>query len=135
MRYLVDTSVWIDYLNDTRDPHVQRLDELLKPPSPVVLTAIVLQEVLQGTRDEAAFRRYRAFFSSQPFIFPLDRLESYIEAASIYQRCRRAGVTIRSTIDCLIAQIVIEHDIILLHNDEDFRRIARIEHRLRETSG
>ncbi len=135
MRYLVDTSVWIDYLNDVPDPHVRFLNELLEPPSPVVLTATVLQEVLQGTRDEATFRRYHAFFASQPFIFPLDRLESHIEAARIYQRCRRAGITIRSTIDCLIARITIEHDAVLLHNDEDFRRIARIEHRLRETSG
>ena len=139
MRYLVDTSVWIDFLNAGSNgnggPHVRLLDGLLEPPSRIVLTPIVLQEILQGTRDEAIFRRYQRFFGSQQFILAADPLESHIEAARIFFHCRRAGVTIRSSIDCMIGRIAIENDAMLLHNDEDFRRIARVTRNLRETSG
>jgi predicted nucleic acid-binding protein len=107
MGYLVDTSAWIDYLRGTDDPHVRRLNALLEPPSAVVLTPVVFQEVLQGARDDATFRTYRTFFGSQRFVFPSDPIRSYVDAARIYQRCRLAGITIRSTIDCLIAQIAI----------------------------
>lgn len=55
MRYLVDTSAWIDYLRGTDDAHVRCLHALLEPPSPVVLTPVVLQELLQGARDDATF--------------------------------------------------------------------------------
>ena len=51
---------------------------------------------------------------------------SHREAAHIYFSCRRKGITIRSTIDCLIAQISIEHDLILLHNDKDFTHMAAV---------
>lgn len=76
----------------------------------------------------------QAFFGSQPLVFPSHPVNSYIEAARIYQRCRQAGITIRSTIDCLIARIAIEHGLVVLHDDEDFRRIARVDRRLKEIS-
>ena len=134
MRYLVDTSAWIDYLRDTDDAHVRRLHALLEPPSPVVLTPVVFPELLQGARDDATFKTHRAFFGSQPFVFQSHPVDSHVEAARIYQRCRQAGVTIRSTIDCLIARIAIEHGLVVLHDDEDFRRIARVDKRLKEIS-
>lgn len=147
-RVLVDTSVWIDYLRDTgrRDdgdpdgahsgsaPHVLRLHELLSPPSPVVLTPVIFQELLQGAADETAFGRYSDYFGSQPFVFPVHPIGTHVEAARLYQRCRRSGITIRSSIDCLIARTAIEHGLILLHNDEDFRHIARVDSRLSEIS-
>jgi predicted nucleic acid-binding protein len=94
---LVDTSAWIDYLRDTDDAHVRRLHSLLEPPSPVVLTPVVFQELLQGARDHATFNTHQAFFGSQPSVFPAHPVSSHIEAARIYQRCRQAGITIRST--------------------------------------
>lgn len=64
--------------------------------------------------------------STQRFYHPWDPVDSYKEAALLYFRCRRGGVTVRSAIDCLIARIAIEHDLFLLHNDTDFENIARI---------
>jgi predicted nucleic acid-binding protein len=62
----------------------------------------------------------------QKFYHPKDQRVSFAEAARIYFNCRRKGVTIRSTIDCIIAQTAIEYDLLLLHNDRDFDAIAKI---------
>ena len=66
------------------------------------------------------------YLGSQPFYHPRDPVESYREAALIYFRCRRAGVTVRSAIDCLIARIAIEHEVIVLHDDRDFENMAGV---------
>lgn len=62
--------------------------------------------------------------SGQSLYHRKDTLSAYTEAARIYFRCWREGITVRSTADCLIARIAIEHDLILLHNDRDFEQIA-----------
>jgi len=65
---------------------------------------------------------------NKPFLFietPKHEKNSYSQAAHIYFTCRRHGITIRSTIDCIIAQLAIEHDLILLHSDRDFEQIAK----------
>ncbi len=66
------------------------------------------------------------YLGSQTFYHPRDPVESHREAAFIYFRCRRAGVTVRSAIDCLIARVVIEHDLVLLHDDRDFEKMAGV---------
>jgi hypothetical protein len=66
------------------------------------------------------------YFSSQRFFHPKDPVESYARAARIYFACCRKGITVRSTIDCLIAQIALEHDLFLLHNDSDFIAMAPV---------
>jgi predicted nucleic acid-binding protein len=65
------------------------------------------------------------YLGSQHFYHPRDPIESYREAALIYFR-RRAGITIRSSVDCLIARVAIEHDLLLLHDDRDFEAMARV---------
>lgn len=124
--YLVDTSVWVDFFNARSVPHVERLKRLLLAGAGVGLTPAIYQEILQGALDEAKFRRFRDYFSSQSFYLPLNPVESHAAAARIYYDCRRKGIPIHSTIDCLIAQTAIEHDLILLHNDRDFERIAEV---------
>jgi predicted nucleic acid-binding protein len=123
---LVDTSVWIDYLGPKPGAAVRRLDQLVDAGEPFALTPLVLQEVLQGVRSAAELKRLRRDLVTQNFLFPLDPIESYVAAAGIYARCRWAGVTPRSSVDCLIAQVAIEHGVPLMHNDEDYDRIARV---------
>ncbi len=123
---LVDTSIWIDYLSTRPGTAAARLDELVTDGTPFALTPIVLEEILQGARSMREFQRLRKNLLTQRFLFPLDAIESYASAANIYFRCRRAGVTPRSTIDCLIAQIAMENGAALLHNDADFDRIATV---------
>jgi hypothetical protein len=129
--FLVDTSVWIDYLRGLPTPAVAKLKRILDDDLPFGISSVILQEILQGTDSEASFRRLEKYFGSQRFYHPADLKESYVEAARLYSRCRRAGVTLRSTIDCLIAQIAIENGLLLLHSDRDFDLLAEVVPELR----
>lgn len=133
--YLVDTSVWIDFFKASRTPAVSLLRTLLQSGSDVGLTPSILQEILQGTRDEQQFSRYQDYFQHQIIYLPADPLESAVAAARLYFVCRRRGIRVRSSNDCLIAQTSIEHGLVLLHDDEDFRRMRQVVEQLRETSG
>ena len=132
--YLVDTSVWIGFFKASKLPAVERLKTLLATGSDVGISTTILQEILQGTANERQFARYRSYFEAQPIYLSMDPIESAISAARTYFDCRRRGITVRSSNDCLVAQTAVEHDLILLHNDEDFRRIAFIVTDLREVS-
>ena len=124
--YLVDTSVWIDYLRDREGPHVTFLEELLRDPQTVGISHIIYMEILQGARDMAAYEDLQTYFSGQRFHGFRDPVEGHAMAGRIYLLCRREGITLRSAIDCLIAQCAIESDLILLHHDRDYSRIASV---------
>lgn len=102
----------------------ERFAGMLDRGYPVGLTSVILQEVVQGVSSEREFERVSDYLGSQTFYHPQDPIESYKEAARMYFDCRRAGITIRSAIDCLIARIAIEHDLLLLHDDRDFENMA-----------
>ncbi|MDT8377194.1 MAG: PIN domain nuclease [Mariprofundaceae bacterium] len=121
---LVDTSVWISLFRQRSTPTSVRLREMLEQGLPFGITSVIYQELLQGAKDESDYQQLQDYLGTQHFCHPLDQVESYASAARIYFDCRRRGVTIRSTIDCLIAQIAIEHQIVLLHEDDDFSRMA-----------
>ena len=123
---LVDTSVWIDYLREQRNEQVVWFEGILEQGIPYGITPVIYQELLQGAESQKSYDRLDEYLSTQHFYEPLDPIESYREAARIYFVCRRSGVTIRSTIDCLIAQIALEHDVLLLHNDRDYEAIGRV---------
>ena len=120
---VVDTSVWIDVLHDTPAPQAQRCVQLIESGEPIALTDVILTEVLQGLRSdrEAALveRHLRAF----P-ILRLEELDDFVLAAKLYRAARRAGVTIRKTLDCLIAAPCVRTGAPLLHADGDFDRLA-----------
>lgn len=124
--YLVDTSVWIDLVRQRKSPAVEKLYELLPDPNTLGMTELIYQEVLQGALHEQDFQALSEYSNEQPFFHPRQAGVSYREAARIYFSCRRKGITIRSTIDSLIAQIAIENDLILLHNDKDFTHMATV---------
>lgn len=105
---------------------VGRFAEMLDRGYPVGLTGVIFQEVVQGVSSMREFDQVSEYLGSQTFYHPQDPVESYREAALIYFRCRRAGVTVRSAIDCLIARVAIEHELMLLHNDSDFENIAKV---------
>ena len=124
--FLVDTSVWVDYLRGTSTQSVEKLQRILDEARPFGITSLIYQEILQGTDSEASFARLDTYLRSQHFYHPQDPLASHAEAARIYFRCRRQGITLRSTIDCLIAQVAIENDLLLLHSDQGFDDIASV---------
>ena len=115
---LVDTSVWIDYFNGTINAETERLDGLLGSGS--LLTGdLVLAELLQGFNRDADFRRARQLMESLPCVDLVGR-ELAIRAAEHFRQLRRRGVTMRKTIDVLIATYCITNDHALLHRDKDF---------------
>lgn len=125
---LVDTSVWIDWLRQGRRPAALLLDRLIDDGD-IVLAPVVVQELLQGARGEPQLTELRAYFGRLPMLEP--SRETYADAGALYARCRWQGVTPRSPHDCLIAQLAIEHDTPLLHDDRDFEALAGIEPRLK----
>lgn len=124
--YLVDTSVWIDYLAGRETGVTAHFARILDRGEAVALTSDVYQEVVQGISSREEFDRTSEYLGSQTFYHPRDPIDSYREAALIYFRCRRAGMTIRGSTDCLIARVAIEHGLILLHDDRDFEEMAGV---------
>lgn len=125
MKILVDTSVWIDFFNGiSSDPRV-RLRELLEAEEEVCISNYILAETLQGFKHNGEFETARSHLLNLP-ILELATPELYISAAQLYRTCRKRGITIRKTVDCLIAQTAIEHGVPLLHNDKDFNQIASL---------
>lgn len=123
---LVDTSVLIDFFKGTRNDQVTALKECITRQMPFGISSVIYQEVLQGAKNKKEFELLQTYLGCQHFFNPLDPVRSYEDAARIFFTCRRKGITIRSTIDCLIAQTAIEQGLYLLHNDMDFDRIASL---------
>ena len=127
---LVDTSVLIDFLKNIENPATDKLDEIIDLNIPFGITSHIYQELLQGTSSRKDYTSLKKYLDTFTFFFPLDRKESYAEAANIYFQCRKKGITVRSSTDCLIVQIAIEHSLKLLHNDKDFENIKQAVSRL-----
>jgi predicted nucleic acid-binding protein len=125
MTLFVDTSVWSLALRRDgpgNDPHVAALNHALRDGDPVITTGLVLQELLQGFAGPKSRDQVLRHFAALPFLVP-DR-EDHVAAAALRNLCRRAGVE-SGTIDALIAQLCIRHNLTLLSADQDFEHIAR----------
>jgi predicted nucleic acid-binding protein len=120
---VVDSSVWVDFFNDTSTPEVERLDALLGV-MPVAIGDLILVEVLQGFRSETDVATARQLFRSIPVIEMLGLANAY-KAAENYRALRRQGITVRKTIDGIIATACIEADLPLLFSDRDFLPFVR----------
>lgn len=119
---LLDTSVWIEVFRKRSrlrlEEHV-RLDE-------VVTCLPVVQEVLQGFDDEGAFRLASSAMFALPLVEgPMTRA-TYEEAVRLYRAARRRGLTVRSSVDCLIAACALRNDVEVVHRDRDFTSLARV---------
>jgi predicted nucleic acid-binding protein len=115
---LVDSSVWIDYFRGTATPQAERLDELLGADD-LVIGDLNLVEVLQGFDSERDFNRARLMLTALTVV-ELGGQEIAIQAARNFRALRKRGVTIRKTIDTVIATWCIERGCFLLHADRDF---------------
>ncbi len=124
---LVDTSVWMDFLAARETRAVTYFRKQLDERQACALTELIYLEVLQGIRDPATARKVAAYLRRQVLLNPRNDLRTYESAANLYRRCRAARFTVRSTIDCLVAQIAIEYGVILVHSDRDYEQIAKVE--------
>ena len=123
---LIDTSVLIDFLRGTKNAAATTFDTILASGIPYGINDFIYQEVLQGARTEEQFLRLKEYLETIPFYTLLLGSESFEKAAYMNFVCRTSGVTIRSTIDLLIAETAIENNLYLLHNDADFSHMAKI---------
>ena len=121
---VVDSSVWIDFLNGVSTPEVDRLDALLGV-TPLAIGDLILVEVLQGFRNERDVATARQLFRSLALL-PLLEGSNPWKAADNYRQLRRKGITVRKTIDGIIATACIEANLPLLFSDRDF--IPYVEH-------
>jgi predicted nucleic acid-binding protein len=115
---LVDTSVWIDYFRGANTPEADKLDNLLGVEL-AVTGDLILTEVLQGFVSEREFNQGRKLFASIPLI-PLVGEDIAVQGARNFRKLKTLGITIRKTIDTLIATSCIEKELTLLYSDHDF---------------
>lgn len=123
MTILIDSSVWIDFFRGTPSPAALYLRDTLGRQSYVV-GGLMLAEVLQGFRHKADFDRARDAMLRLPVVALVGRDLALLSAAN-YRLLRSRGVTIRNTIDCLIATYCITNEVVLLHSDRDFSAFER----------
>ncbi len=120
---IVDTSIWIDFLNSDEDETSILVNQLIDLDE-IILLPVILQETLQGIKDDNFYQLAKASLLSYNFI-DIDPIYAAIRSAELYRFLRQKGITIRKPNDCLIAAICIEKNIPLFHNDKDFDNIAK----------
>ena len=121
---VVDSSVWIDFLNESATPQATELQSLIRSEQAVALTGLILTEVLQGLSSESEADVTADLLESFPILEmnPAD----YVEAARLYRAARKQGVTISNKNDVQIAVPCIREDAWLLHRDSDFDLLATV---------
>lgn len=122
---LIDASAFIEFLNRTGSREDTLIEQFIINDEDIVIADITLTEILQGIKTDREYREVKASLLTFP-ILSLKSPDSYIAAADLYRKCRKRCLTIRSTVDLLIAQIALEYGAALLQNDRDFETIARV---------
>lgn len=127
--HLIDTSVWVEFLNAQPGRAREKVRSLAEDPDNIVTTEPVLMEIRAGTagiklaRTEDVLNRF--------VVMGVQPAADFHAAADLYRETRRRGYTIRSTVDCLIAAVAIRTEVIVLHRDRDFDVLAEVASDLR----
>jgi len=119
---LVDTSIWIAAF---RKRNAFRIEDDVEFDE-ITTCLPVIQEVLQGFREERAYRTARDAMIALPIVESPMEESLFIEAAELYRSARRQGLTIRSSVDCLIAACALRHDMPVLHKNRDYELLSGI---------
>ena len=122
---VVDTTVWIDFLEARGTAFDRNLTRLIEQDAPILLVDLIYTELLQGIRDDETFQQTRASLRAYPILRPRG-LETFETAANLYRVARRRGLTIRRSVDCVIAATCLEAGAEIYHNDRDFDALARV---------
>lgn len=120
---LIDTTIWIDFFANKDTPQVSVLELLLSEGEDVCTCGIVLTEVLQGVRNDRMYRKIKTYFNNLIYL-PMNK-STFVKSADMYRSLRKNGITIRKSLDCMIAAVAIDHHAQLLHNDRDFDPMER----------
>ncbi len=123
---IVDTSVWIDYFSGVIRPETEWLHREVGHQE-IGLTDLICCELLQGVREDRRFKELQGTLAAFP-VFSLGGLDLAVSSAKNYRVLRKLGITIRSTIDCLIATFCLTEGYTLLHHDSDFDPFEKYLH-------
>ncbi len=123
---ILDTSVLVDFFKGVRTTATSRLRQMETDDVPFMIPVVCCQELLQGAKNQKEWSLLEQYLSTQRLVWPQNPWPAHINAARIYFDCRRKGITVRSSVDCLIAQLVLDENATLLHDDEDFERIRKV---------
>jgi predicted nucleic acid-binding protein len=121
---LVDTSAWVEYLRGTGSDLNIRVRAYLDNTDALAITEVVAMELLAGVRTDADGRHIETIVNGVHLLRTAG-LDDFVYAAELFRTCRRAGDTVRTLDDCLIAAVAIRNDVALLHDDRDFEVLAR----------
>ena len=122
MRLLVDSSVWIDFLNDHPSPEANEIDRLLGEDVALCTTGLVVTEVLQGLRRSGSFAEATKLFENLVLVEPTG-VDVYLRAANLYANLRQLGKAVRSAIDCILVATAEANECWLLARDRDMSAI------------
>jgi len=122
--YLIDTSVLIDFFKGKETKQSKKLEKIIRNQIPFGISIFTYQELLQGAKDEKEFEKLKQYLSTQKIYYPTH--DTFEASAYLFFSCRKKGITIRSTIDTIIATTAIENGLILLCSDRDFEHITRV---------
>lgn len=122
---LADTSAWVEYDRGTDSPADRRVSELIESDGPLTVTEPVVMEMLAGARTDKGERDLRRLLLRFE-VLAFDPVADFDGAARIYRRCRRAGVTPRGMVDCMIAAVAWRQGATLLAHDADLDRVGRV---------
>jgi predicted nucleic acid-binding protein len=120
---LIDTSLWVPIYRDPTGAVAQRVQRAIGNEE-FVFCQFIRTELLQGCRDEQEWARTLEYLDDQSYLEM--SVGGWTEAARIYFELRQQGLTVRSTLDCCVAVVALEHGLTLLHNDRDFETIATV---------
>ena len=121
---LVDTSVWIDYFNGIINPQTNQLDSLILSEQ-IIMGDIILAEIVQGFKNDSDYTKALEYLNYLK-CYSISNKEIAIKSADNFRQLRKKGITIRKTIDMLIATFCIENNIPLLHHDRDFTPLQEL---------
>lgn len=121
--YLIDTSVWVNIFRDKTGIKRQKLENIMED-NPFFLTHFIQMELLQGAKNEQEWKLLETYLQEQDYLPENNTI--FVNSARIFYDLRRKGLTVRSSIDCCIAQLAITYDLILIHNDRDFETIKKV---------
>ena len=120
---LIDTSLWVPIYRDPSGSVARHVQGAIGTEE-IVFCQFIRAELLQGCRDDRDWARTLEYLDSQSYLEM--SLGGWTEAARIYFELRQRGLTVRSTLDCCIAVVALEHALTLLHNDQDFEKVATV---------
>ena len=123
---LADTSILIGYFKNRKQAPYNKMDYIIDNDIPYGICSYVYQELLQGARNNHEYELLKEYLGTLPFYDLLHGKQSFENAALMYINCRRKGITVRSTLDLIIAEIAIENNLYLLHDDMDFKNISKV---------